>query len=213
MNHLRETNPELLRAEIAKFYKSQEVVPLADPETRKKLKAGHLKFTLSSKVSYTPATDLSQPTCVTRSEDRMFKSLANAPADEADFNIINPVTFLPDEALKAFVIQRYRESPTESSETMVTVSASDEVTLRRESSEIVIADSSVPTSGITDAVPGASVLKSQLKDLGESSETAAAAFGIAHEVLGGSMLNPHHEEPGKSSETMAADLSAQTTMV
>nr|GFB55298.1 hypothetical protein [Tanacetum cinerariifolium] len=62
------------------------------------------------------------------------------------------------------------------------------------------------------AVPGASVLKSQLKDLGESSETAAAAFGIAHEVLGGSMLNPHHEEPGKSSETMAADLSAQTTM-
>ncbi|GJS89325.1 hypothetical protein Tco_0771961 [Tanacetum coccineum] len=118
------TNPELLIVEIAKFYKSQEVTPRADPEIRKKLKAGHLKFTLPSNVSYTPATDISQPTCVTRSEDRMFKSLANAPADEADFKIINPVTRLPDEAFKAFVIQRYRESPAESSETIVTVAAS-----------------------------------------------------------------------------------------
>ncbi|GKA74463.1 hypothetical protein Tco_0780765, partial [Tanacetum coccineum] len=31
---------------------------------------------------------------------------------------------LPDEALKAFVIKRYHESPAESSETMVTVAAS-----------------------------------------------------------------------------------------
>nr|GEZ18994.1 hypothetical protein [Tanacetum cinerariifolium] len=84
----------------------------------------------------------------------MFKSLANAPAHEADFKIINPVTFLPDEALKAFVIQRYRESPAESSETMVTVAASGD--------------------GIAHEVLEGSMLNPHHEEPGELSETMAA---------------------------------------
>ncbi|PWA91247.1 hypothetical protein CTI12_AA092840 [Artemisia annua] len=258
MAEMWESNPELIKSEIAKFYKRHEVPPLVDPEIRKKLRADLLKITGPTKVAYTPATDISVPTCVTRDEDNSFKMLANGPAHEAVFEIINPKTRLPDEALKAFVIKRYRESPDESSETMVTVAASgdsqihscraflillitkanqdilicfpDEVPgacmLKRhcedlgESSENVIADSSVPTpgnilitklnQGVTD-VPGASVLKCQCEDLGDSCETVATTSGIAHEVLGASMLKPHHEELGESSETMVADLLAPTT--
>ncbi|GJV25859.1 hypothetical protein Tco_1378554 [Tanacetum coccineum] len=83
---------------------------------------------------------------------------------------------LPDEALKAFVIKRYHEN--EVSEASVREDLC-------ESSEIAIADSSVstPIYGITDAVPGASVLKRQREDLGLFGQGGANALNVNRMLL------------------------------
>ncbi|PWA85955.1 hypothetical protein CTI12_AA143510 [Artemisia annua] len=137
---------------------------------------------------YTPQTviDLSAPTCATRSEANIYHGLANAPADVV-FMILDPATGIADDEFKASIIKRYSDQVPqasflkrhrESSETVVAERGSADGVLEAsllkrhckepgESSEIVVADLSSPTTGTADEVVGAYVPQPYYEDLVE----------------------------------------------
>ena len=99
---------------------------------------------------------------------------------------------LPDEALKAFVITRYREGPDESSETMVTAAASGDSQIHSCMPFVILfitkANQYILIC-IPDEVPGARVLKRRREDLGESSENVIADSSVPTPTAGKILIN------------------------
>ena len=84
---------------------------------------------------------------------------------------------LSDEALKAFVIKRYRKSLDESSETMVTVAASGDSQIHSCKAFIILLITKANHDILIcspDEVLGTRLLNHRLQDLGESSENVIA---------------------------------------